>query len=134
LWKATSACDVSSSKPGAGEARTERMRVAERRVDHRRQRHGRDQLVDADAGQQPALGDQAIVGRVVELEDRGEVALVVGDAHEHALAARRGARRHQPVGVALVDRRNGRHPHQPARRASSSRRTVCSAGTPPRTM
>ena len=91
------------------------MGVAERGVDHRRQRHREDELVGADARQQAALGQQAVVGRAVQLEDRRQVRVVagIGDAHQHALAARRVARGDQPVGVARLDRRDGRQPHQP---------------------
>ena len=124
---------------GAVEAAAERMRMAERGVDDVRAGDAEDQLLDADAGEPLVLGQQAIVGRRVELEDGLQVLVVVRDAHEDGLAAGRVPRRNQAVRVELADqreRRNARHVSagQPARRASSSRRTFCIAGRPPAIM
>ena len=70
---------------------SERMAVAERGVDHR----ASGTAATSSAGPIPAgaaLGEQPIVGRGIQLEDRGEVAVVVGDAREHALAAQQSGR------------------------------------------
>ena len=107
--------------------------MAERRVDDRRVRHAEHQLLDADARQQLLRGEQAIVGRAVELEDRLQMRIVIADRHQHAVALRQVPRQHETMGVELADERHGRMGH-PARRASSRRRTVCMAGSPPRIM
>ena len=61
--------------------------MTERGVDDRGVRHGEHELLDADARQQLLLGEQAIVGGRVELEDRLQVRVVVRDRDEHAVAA-----------------------------------------------
>ena len=109
--------------------------MAEGGVDHRRVRNREYQLLDADAGQQLVLGEQPVVGGEIQFEDRLEVRVIIGDRHEHAVAA--GQMPGRPPGG--VYRAGGPAPaaaprHQPARRASSSRRTVCIAGRPPRIM
>jgi hypothetical protein len=119
---------------GTAEARAERMGVRERRVHHRGERHGGQQFLGPDAGRAALLGQQAVVRGAIELEDRLQVRLVVRDAHEDAVSARQPARRHQAVGAGLPDEPRRREAHQPARRASSSRRTASIAGIPPRRM
>ncbi len=107
-----------------------RMRMAERGVDDAEIRHAEHQFVDADAGQQVVLGNEAIVGGIVEIEDIGEMRIVVGDARQHAVALVAVLRGDQAMGVVAADQRDRRR-HTPPRRASSSRRTVCIAGSPP---
>ena len=77
------------------------------------------------------FGQQAIVGGGVEIEDGLQMLVVVGNPREHAVAAWQVARGDEPVRIEPAHEANGRPRHQPARRASSSRRTSCIAGRPP---
>jgi hypothetical protein len=118
----------------AAEAGAERMRMRERGIDDGGVGTNGQQLLGADAGRAALLGEQAVVGGAIQREDRLQVGFVVSDADEDAIAARRVARRHQPMRAVAPHRRDGREAHQPARRASSRRRTASIAGTPPHSM
>ncbi len=107
--------------------------MAEGGVDDGSVRYAEHELLEPDAWHQLLLGHEAIVRGGVEIEDRLQL-LIVGDRDEHAVAARGMVRRDQTVRVELPDEGDRRKPHQPARRASSRRRTVCMAGRPPRIM
>jgi hypothetical protein len=80
--------------------------MAEGGVDNVRERHAGNELVEADAGKALVFGEQPIVGRGVELEDRLEVLVVIGDADEDAVA--RVAGRHESMRVELADERDRR--------------------------
>ena len=78
------------------------------------------------------LRQQPVVGHAVEIENVGEMLVVVGDARKHAAASVGVFRGDETVRVVTADEGCRRQPrHIPPRRASSRRRTVCSAGTPP---
>jgi hypothetical protein len=49
------------------------------------------------------LREQPIIGRVVELEDRREVLIVVGDGYEDAVIGRDVMRRDEAMGIELAD-------------------------------
>ena len=91
------------------------------------------ELLDADPGQQLLPGKQTIVCGGVELENGLQMRIVVADGDEHAVALRQMPRQHETMRVEFADEGDGRK-HHPARRASSRRRTVCMAGSPPRIM
>jgi hypothetical protein len=120
------------------------MRMAERGIDDRCVGNGEDQFLGADARQEAMLGQQAVVGGVIQFENGLQVGVVVSNRDEHTVAAGEMARGYEPVGVELPNEREGWNHRiadrrllgagQPARRASSSRRTVCIAGSPPRIM
>ncbi len=119
---------------GAVETAAERMRVAERGVDDVAAGDAEHQFLDADAREPLVLRQQAIVGRGIELVDRLQVVVVFGDADKDGLSAGRVPRGNEAMGVELPDEGDGRnasHACQPARRASSRRRTFCIAGRPP---
>src|SRR5206468_6211350 len=114
---------------GTVEPRTQRMRMAEGRVDDGRVRHAEHELVRADVWSAARLGQQPVVRRLIQIKDFPQVLVIVGDADEDAgLASLRGD---QTMRVELADEGDRRQRHQPARRASRSRRTTCMAGTPP---
>src|SRR3546814_2084312 len=49
-------------------------------------RNAEDEFLDADAGQQIVLRPQPVVRRIVQLEDRPQMIVIVRDAGEHAIA------------------------------------------------
>ena len=126
---------------GPVEAAAERMRVAERGVHDVIVGHAEHELVDADARKQIVFAEQTFVRGVIEIEDVAQMRIVIRDPHEHALVAM--TRVDQAVRVELPHQCSSRSPHpppsdavegscySPPRRASSSRRTVWSAGRPP---
>ena len=106
--------------------------MGERGIDNAVIRNPKHQFVHADPGQEFVLGEQAVVGGIVQIEDIGEVAVVVRDAAEHAAIGFAVFRGDQPMRVVAANKRCPGQPcHMPPRPASRSRRTVCIAGTPP---
>src|SRR4029453_9063079 len=84
---------------GAVEAAAQRMGVTKRCVDDGGARHAEHELLDANPGQQLMLGKQTIVGGGIQLEDRLQVRIVVGDLDEHAVALRQTSRGDETVRV-----------------------------------
>src|SRR5271170_581883 len=128
--------DLKGGVPGAAiwavEPAAERMRVGEAGVDDTVIGNAKYQLAHPDAGQELVLGEQPVIGRVIEVEDMRQMLVVVGNAGEHADIGFAVFRGYEAVRVVAADeRRTGWVRHMPSRRASSSRRTVCIAGTPP---
>lgn len=125
---------------GTVEPPPERVGMREGGIDDAVVRHAENELVHADAGQPVVLGEQPVVGGVVEVENFSQMRIVVRNAGEDARAAIAVFRRDQPMGVVAPDERDRRKltfrrlGQKPPRRASSSRRTVCMAGTPPFSM
>src|SRR3546814_1195878 len=76
---------VPGASLGTVEAAAERMSMTEGGIDDPVVRHTKHQLVDADAGQEIILGQQPVVGRVVEVEDVLEGSVVLGDLRKHAI-------------------------------------------------
>ncbi len=113
---------------GAVEARAERMRVAERRVDDVIRGHAEDELVRADIGPALVLRQQPVVCRLLQVKDGAEIVVTVGDPREDTL---RGAGTSTGPGDEYRARESAAGAVQPARRASSRRRTICIAGWPP---
>ena len=66
------------------------------------------QLIDADARQSIVLGEQAVVGCVVQVEDATKVVVIVGDPDEHAFLTLTVLRKNEPVRVELPNACNGR--------------------------
>ena len=130
--------DLERAVPGAAirtvEPAPERVGMGEGGIDDPVMRNPKHQLVQAYAGQQIVLGKKTIVRRVVEIEDIGEVLIIIGNTREDACAVLAIFRRDQPVRVVLTNKRRARQRwvgHIPPRRASTNRRTVSIAGTPP---
>ena len=108
--------------------------MAEGGVDDRGVGDGEDQFLGANPVEHSLLRTEPIVGGRVELDNRLQVIVVGGDGGQDALVVRHVTRWDEPMRVELPDEGDGWSQHQPARRASSRRRTVCMAGRPPRIM
>ena len=82
------------------------------------------------------MRNEAIIGDPVQIHDRPQLLVTVGERRQHAGIARKMARGNEAVCVVLAKKAEGRRAarHQPARRASTRRRTFCMAGSPPRIM
>src|SRR5690349_457437 len=118
--------------------------MAERRIDDAIGRNPEDQFPLINAGRQKGFSQQAIVGRVIQLENAFEDVRVVGQPVEHRDPAIGKLRRNETMRVALVNRSSGEHfdllccffsvveSYRPPRRLSRRRRTAIMAGTPPR--
>ena len=121
---------------GTIEAGSERMWMAERGIDDRRVGHRGEQFLGSDSGRQAALREQPLVGGIVELEYRSQVLVVVGNASEDTVPTGQVPGGYEAMGVSPADVADWRTGHEdyPARRASSRRRTLRMAGSPPWSM
>ena len=88
------------------ESAAERMGMRKGRVDDVVTRNAGHQLVDADTRQPIVLGEQAVIGRVVQSEDAVKVVIIVGDPVEHAFPALTVLRGNEPVRIELPDAYN----------------------------
>ena len=128
-------CRVPRAPIGAVEAAAERVGVGEGGVDDTIVRYAEEELVHADVGEQVVLREQAVVRGVVEVVQITELGLAVREACEHGASIVPMLRRDQAVRVVAADERGEwSRRHIPPRRASSNRRTVCIAVTPPLSM
>src|SRR4051812_26148964 len=114
------------------------MRVSERSVDHMGIGNPEDQLVPADLRQQTIFSPEAIVRDAFKFKDALQMVIIIRKPYEHAGEIRIVSGWDEPVRVVAPNGAKGRQrhclTHIPPRLASSSRRTICIAGIPPRTM
>ena len=94
--------------------------MAEGSIDDAEARHAKNEFVDADARQKLVLGQQAVVGRVVEIEDVFQVSIVVCDPSKHAFVALAVFRGDQAMGIVTADEARARQVHTPPRRARAA--------------
>src|SRR6478752_6756418 len=122
--------------------------MAERRIDDAIGRDPKDQFPFINAGRQTGFSQQAIVGRIIQLENAFEDVRVVGQPVEHRHPAIGKLRRNETMSVALVNGSSGGNSgehfdllccffsvvvsYRPPRLLSRRRRTPIMAGTPPR--
>ncbi len=123
---------IPSTSIGAVEPAAMGMGMAESRINDAVVGNAKDKLAEPDARQAVILGQQAIVRRVIEIEDVFQVRVVISDAREHAVIVVAVFRRDQSMRVELTDEGNRRGDRQcPPRRESTNRRTVHIAASPP---
>ncbi|HUE84867.1 MAG TPA: prolyl oligopeptidase family serine peptidase, partial [Vicinamibacterales bacterium] len=91
---------------GRAEAVSERMPVTEGGVDDGRLWYAEHKLFEADARQHLLRGEQPVVGRGIEREDRLKVRLVIRDIDEDAVPVGPVLRRHEAVCIELTDERD----------------------------
>lgn len=77
--------------PGAAiwtvESAAERVGLRKSRVDDAVIGNAKHQLINANTRQSIIFGQQAVIGRVVQIEDATKVVIIVGDPDQHAFPA-----------------------------------------------
>jgi len=127
--------DLETGIPGtttrAVESAANRVRMREGRVDDVVMGNAKHRFIDANVRHSIIPGQQAVIGCMVQVDDDGKVAIVVGDADDHTFPALAVLRGNEHVGVESANACNGGDSQCPPRRASRSLRTVANAGNPP---